>query len=103
MADLLKNLPTVNKPPTPEETDLVESLLSMTGESQTSDNNSTGRWTILLKATLLITALFALVSSPLISGLLSKIPGLSNSVVTFLIQAIIFMVLCGLSLWWLSR
>jgi len=103
MADLLENLPTVNKPPTPQETELVESLLSMTGENSSSGGDSTGNWGILLKATLLLTAVFALVSSPLISGLLSKIPGLSNSVVTFLIQAIIFMILCGLSLWWLSR
>ena len=101
MADSLDKLPTSNKPPSPQETQLVESLLSMTGEND--NNNGGGRWGILFKATLLLTAVFALVGSPLVSGIVSKIPGLTNSVVTFLVQTVVFMVLTGLCLWWLSK
>jgi hypothetical protein len=100
MADKLSDLPTDKTSATPEESELVESLLKMTGESSSDSGGS--RWLALLKASLFLTAIFAVVASPIVSGLMKKIPGLGNSAITLVVQSVLFMILTGLSLWWLS-
>lgn len=99
MTDILTNLPTDNTPPKPEEKTLIDSLLSMTGES----SQTTSKFSRILKATLIITSIFILLGSPWVSDLVKKIPGFSNSFFALMFQAIIFMIITGLSLWLLSR
>lgn len=102
MADILATLPTDNTPASPEEESLVDSLLKMTGESSSDDNGGI-RWLTLLKATLILTSIFIVLASPWIGDLFRKIPGLNSPTLSLFMQAAVFMVITGMSLWLLSK
>lgn len=99
MADSLAKLPTDNTPVSPEENELIESLLRMTGESSGSGSN----WSLILKAALILTSVFAILASPWTNSILKKVPGLGNSVMSFIIQILLFLLASGVTLWALSR